>query len=82
MNERDSLQIKYYNISIVYSVIAGGGIFGLVWAMLKFKNYNQDWAFYVLYGANGSLVMCFILSLVLLCARAPGYYLVKRNETV
>lgn len=61
---------------------AGGGIFGVVWATLKIDVMVKDWAFYVLYGANGSLVLSFILSLFLLCARAPGYYLVKRSETV
>ncbi|XP_066928113.1 uncharacterized protein [Clytia hemisphaerica] len=59
---------------------AAGGVFGLVWALIKVEDRTQDWAFYVLYGANGSLVLSFALSLILLCARAPGYYLVKRDD--
>ena len=59
---------------------AAGGIFGLVWALLKVSDQNQGWAFYVLYGANGSLIIAVSLAFVLLCARAPGYYLVAKHE--
>jgi len=49
----------------------GGGIFGLVWALLKVSDANQSYAMFCLYGADGLGLISLVLSLVLLCVRAP-----------
>lgn len=51
-----------------------GGVFGLVWALIKIDSKNQGWAFYCLYGADALLLFAFGFSIILLCLRAPGAY--------
>jgi len=66
--------------TVFLSFGVAASIFGTIWALVMISKDNLGWAFYVLYGVDGMLLLGLMCSIITLCSRTPDVYITTSRD--